>query len=189
MSQNNRLRIVTNLLPSSTYDRVPRLHQRKRKQTLRRVAGATRRVCSSQSAYRACAAGAGEFLEGQGRLLRRIDFGPGYRIYFGKDGDHLVILIGGGTKKRQEQDIFAAQECTHDVKETIRARAQRDPDFRQALLRESVECIINGDLETGKSVLRDFVNATAGFQEPGMPTQLPVKARCKKRKASTSRCP
>ena len=41
----------------------------------------------------------------------RIDFGPGYRIYFGKDGDHLVILIGGGTKKRQQPDIAAAQEC------------------------------------------------------------------------------
>jgi hypothetical protein len=39
---------------------------------------------------------------------------------------------------------------THDCKETIRARAQRDPDFRQALLREAVECIINGDLDTGR---------------------------------------
>ena len=65
---------------------------------------------------------------------------------------------------------------THDFKETIRARAQRDPDFRQALLRESVECIINGDLETGKAVLRDFVNATVGFQELGLRTQLPVKS-------------
>lgn len=65
---------------------------------------------------------------------------------------------------------------THDFKETIRARAQRDPDFRQALLRESVECIINGDLETGKAVLRDFVNATVGFQELGTRTKMPVKS-------------
>ena len=43
---------------------------------------------------------------------------------------------------------------THDFKETIRARAQRDPDFRRALLREAVECILNGDLGTGKAVLR-----------------------------------
>ena len=43
---------------------------------------------------------------------------------------------------------------THDFKETVRALAQRDPDYRQALLREAVECIINGDLETGKAVLR-----------------------------------
>jgi hypothetical protein len=38
---------------------------------------------------------------------------------------------------------------THDFKETIRARAQNDPHFRQALLREAVECVINGDLATG----------------------------------------
>jgi putative addiction module killer protein len=38
----------------------------------------------------------------------RIDFGPGYRIYFGKDGDRLVILLAGGTKKRQDADIAAA---------------------------------------------------------------------------------
>jgi putative addiction module killer protein len=41
----------------------------------------------------------------------KIDFGPGYRIYFGKDGDRLVILLGGGVKKRQQQDIAAAHEC------------------------------------------------------------------------------
>jgi putative addiction module killer protein len=38
---------------------------------------------------------------GEGILECRIDFGPGYRIYFGRDGDALVILPGGGTKKRQ----------------------------------------------------------------------------------------
>ena len=53
---------------------------------------------------------------------------------------------------------------THDFKETVRARAQRDPAFRRALLREAVECIINGDLDTGKAVLRDYINATVGFQ-------------------------
>src|SRR5215471_20487076 len=65
---------------------------------------------------------------------------------------------------------------THDFKETIRARAQRDPAFRQALLRESVECILNGDLETGKSVLRDYVNATVGFQTLEKRTQIPAKS-------------
>jgi putative addiction module killer protein len=48
---------------------------------------------------------------GSGVFEYKIDFGPGYRIYFGKDGDRLVILIGGGTKKRQQQDIAEAQEC------------------------------------------------------------------------------
>jgi len=39
----------------------------------------------------------------------RIDWGPGYRVYMGQDGDKLVILLGGGTKKRQQKDIEAAK--------------------------------------------------------------------------------
>jgi len=47
----------------------------------------------------------------------RIDFGPGYRVYFGKDGDAIVILLGGGTKKRQDREILAAQESWSDYKQ------------------------------------------------------------------------
>jgi len=47
----------------------------------------------------------------------RIDFGPGYRLYFGKDGDHVVILLGGGTKKRQRHDIAAALARWNDYKQ------------------------------------------------------------------------
>jgi len=47
---------------------------------------------------------------GSGVFEYRIDFGPGYRIYFGRDGDRFVILLGGGTKKRQQEDIARAQE-------------------------------------------------------------------------------
>jgi DNA-binding phage protein len=65
---------------------------------------------------------------------------------------------------------------THDLEETIRARAQRNPDFRRALLREAVECIINGDLATGKAVLRDYVNATVGFQNLEKRTDIPAKS-------------
>jgi putative addiction module killer protein len=45
---------------------------------------------------------------GGGVLELRIDYGLGYRVYFGKDGGHLVILLGGGTKKRQNRDIRTA---------------------------------------------------------------------------------
>jgi putative addiction module killer protein len=45
---------------------------------------------------------------GAGVQELRLDFGPGYRIYFGRDGERLVILLGGGTKKRQQADITAA---------------------------------------------------------------------------------
>jgi DNA-binding phage protein len=65
---------------------------------------------------------------------------------------------------------------THDFKETIRARAQSDTDFRQELLREAVECVINGDLAVGKSVLRDYVNATVGFQDLEKKTHIPAKS-------------
>ena len=65
---------------------------------------------------------------------------------------------------------------TNDFKETVRTRAQSDPNFRQALLREAVECILNGDLDTGKAVLRDYVNATVGFQDLEKRTHIPAKS-------------
>ena len=46
---------------------------------------------------------------GAGVLEYRIDFGPGCRVYFGRDGDSLVILLAGGTKRRQQHDIATAQ--------------------------------------------------------------------------------
>ncbi|MFZ0431275.1 MAG: type II toxin-antitoxin system RelE/ParE family toxin [Candidatus Acidiferrales bacterium] len=53
---------------------------------------------------------------GAGVYEYRIDFGPGYRIYFGKDGDRLVILVGGGTKKHQQEDIRTALARWQDYK-------------------------------------------------------------------------
>jgi DNA-binding phage protein len=52
---------------------------------------------------------------------------------------------------------------TRDFKETIRARVKRDPGFRKALLQEGIENFLSGDVETGKIILRDFINATVGF--------------------------
>jgi hypothetical protein len=49
------------------------------------------------------------------------------------------------------------------VKETIVARAKRDPAFRKALLRKAVDTFLSGDVDTGKIILRDFINATVGF--------------------------
>jgi putative addiction module killer protein len=53
----------------------------------------------------------------EGVLECRIDFGPGYRVYFAKDGDRVVILLGGGSKKRQGTDIQAAQEHWRQYKQ------------------------------------------------------------------------
>lgn len=53
---------------------------------------------------------------------------------------------------------------TRSFKETIKARAERDPEFRTGLFREAIEAMLSDDLETGKVLLRDYVNATVGFE-------------------------
>lgn len=53
---------------------------------------------------------------GSGVLEYRLHFGPGYRVYLGRDGDRLVILLGGGTKKRQQKDIEEATARWQDYK-------------------------------------------------------------------------
>ena len=65
---------------------------------------------------------------------------------------------------------------TRDFKETVQARAKRDAAFREALLKEGVECLLAGDLEAGKIVLRDYINATIGFAELGALTNTQPKS-------------
>ena len=57
---------------------------------------------------------------GAGVFELRMDFGPGYRVYFGKDGDRIVILLGCGTKKRQQNDIDSACALWREYKEQKR---------------------------------------------------------------------
>ncbi len=52
---------------------------------------------------------------------------------------------------------------TRDFKETVKVRVARDAAFRRELLREGIECLLAGDIQTGKAVLRDYINATMGF--------------------------
>ena len=59
---------------------------------------------------------------GSGVFERKIDFGPGYRIYFGRDGESIIILLGGSTKQRQQQAIEAAKERWADYR---RRKAKR----------------------------------------------------------------
>ncbi len=54
---------------------------------------------------------------GDGVLEYRIDWGPGYRLYFGRDGAAIVILLTGGTKQRQQRDIEAAKALWSDYKQ------------------------------------------------------------------------
>lgn len=65
---------------------------------------------------------------------------------------------------------------TREFKETVRARVQRDAAFRRELLREAVESFLQGEVETGKAMLRDYINATIGFQELAVVTHYSSKS-------------
>ena len=59
---------------------------------------------------------------------------------------------------------------TRDFKETVKERAQNDPAFRVGLLTEAAECMLNNEVNVAKTLLRDYVNATLGFQKLGLLT-------------------
>ena len=65
---------------------------------------------------------------------------------------------------------------TREFKETVQARIARDPAYRKELLREGVECLLSGDLDTGKAILRDYINATIGFEKLSDMTHTPTKS-------------
>jgi DNA-binding phage protein len=67
--------------------------------------------------------------------------------------------------RRERNRGINKMTLTRDFKETIQVRAQRDPAFRKELLREGIESLLAGDVNTGKTVLRDYINATVGFTE------------------------
>ena len=123
--------------------------------------------------------------------------GPGYRVYFGKDGERIVILLGGGTKQRQQNDIKVALDrwedykqrkkqqkekegemnmtLTRDFRETVQARVKRDAAFRKGLLSEAIEGLLSGEVTLGKELLRDYINATVGFPKLAAHTKIHVK--------------
>jgi len=65
---------------------------------------------------------------------------------------------------------------TRSFKDTIQARALADPAFREALLKEGVDALIAGDVDTGRTVLRDYINATIGFDGLAQATGTPSKS-------------
>lgn len=65
---------------------------------------------------------------------------------------------------------------TRSFKETVQARVQRDAAFREALLREGVDAMLSGGLGTGKAILRDYINATVGFEALSAATGTPPKS-------------
>ena len=65
---------------------------------------------------------------------------------------------------------------TRDFKETIQERASRDARFREALLKEAVDALLSGDVETGKTVLRNYINATIGLDKLATVTKKSSKS-------------
>jgi DNA-binding phage protein len=65
---------------------------------------------------------------------------------------------------------------TRDFRETVKARADRDPEFRAGLYQEAVQAMLDGDFGTAKVLLRDFINATIGFARLGSGIGVPEKS-------------
>ncbi|MBF0490692.1 MAG: transcriptional regulator [Candidatus Omnitrophica bacterium] len=65
---------------------------------------------------------------------------------------------------------------TRDFKETVQKRALQDAEFREGMLRESIECMLAGDLKTGKVLLRDYINAMIGFEKLAKLTKKDAKS-------------
>jgi len=65
---------------------------------------------------------------------------------------------------------------TKSFKELVQARVASDPVFAENLLREGVDTMLTGDLETGKAILRDYIKATVGFEKLGEATDTPAKS-------------
>ncbi len=64
---------------------------------------------------------------------------------------------------------------TRDFRETVQARARRDPAFRIGLLSEALESYLSGEAMLGKELLRDYINATVGFPKLAARTGIHVK--------------
>src|SRR5688572_26230263 len=65
---------------------------------------------------------------------------------------------------------------TRPFKETVMARVKESAAFRDALLKEGIDALLDGELDVGKSILRDYINATIGFERLAEATGTPSKS-------------
>ena len=68
-----------------------------------------------------------------------------------------------GPEEWPEDKVTCKMALPRSFKETVQARARRDQAFRDALLTEAVETLLSGEVDTGKAILRDYINVSAGF--------------------------
>jgi len=80
---------------------------------------------------------------------------------------------------------------TKSFTDLVQQHVRRDTKFAQALLREGVDAMLSGDIETGKTILRDYIKATVGFEKLGAATQTPPKGnpnrRARERRSPSAR--
>ena len=65
---------------------------------------------------------------------------------------------------------------TREFRTTLLERAQTDAEFRKAMLKEGIDTLLSGDVETGKAILRDYINAAVGFGKLSEATDIPAKS-------------
>ena len=65
---------------------------------------------------------------------------------------------------------------TKSFKDLVQGHVKTDKKFAEALLREGVDAMLSGDVETGKTILRDYIKATVGFEKLGEATNTPAKS-------------
>jgi DNA-binding phage protein len=81
----------------------------------------------------------------------------------------------GWFRELDAQDL-SPMPLTRSFNDLVKSRVEADPAFRQALFREAVQTMLDGDVATAKSVLRDYINATVGFERLALTTGTPAKS-------------
>ena len=128
-------------------------------------------------------AGVFEYRIGRTRLSRLLRHGrrrPGDLAGRGNEKAPSSRHRNGANAVEGLQEAQAAGDVTmpltREFKETVQARIKQDRKYRKELLREGVASLLVGDLDTGKAILRDYINATIGFEELSRVTKRPTKS-------------
>ena len=116
---------------------------------------------------------------GKGVSELRIDYGPGYRVYFTKHGDTVFILLAGGEKRTQEQDIRKAHELAQNLQEVVMAKTKTKKwDVVDHLkTKEDMAAYLEAVLEDGDpaliaAALGDIARAAGGIAKVARETGL-----------------
>ena len=86
----------------------------------------------------------------------------------------IGVITGIGSVSRAATEVKMAR--TKKFRELVRQHVRTDKKFAEALLREGVDAMLSGDVETGKTILRDYIKATVGFEKLGKATETPPKS-------------